>query len=62
MGPPSDPGAVVGNSGQVYGTSNVFVADASLVPQIPRAPTNFTCFLIGWHVAERLSSRLRHVT
>jgi len=62
MGPRADPGAVVGNAGQVYGTSNVFVADASLVPQIPHAPTNFTCFLIGWQVAERLSSRLHHAT
>jgi choline dehydrogenase len=62
MGPRSDPGAVVSNSGQVYGTSNVFVADASLVPQIPRAPTNFTCFLIGWHIAECLSRRLSHAT
>jgi choline dehydrogenase len=59
MGPLTDPTAVVDQGGQVYGTSNVFVADASIIPQIPRAGTNFTCSLIGWRIAERLSARLR---
>jgi choline dehydrogenase len=58
MGPLTDPAAVVDHSGQVYGTSNVLVADASIIPQIPRAGTNFTCSLIGWRIAERLSARL----
>ncbi len=58
MGPPSDPTAVVDSSGQVYGTQNIFVADASLMPRIPRAPTNFTCFLIGLHIADLLSKKM----
>jgi choline dehydrogenase-like flavoprotein len=58
MGPPTDPTAVVDHGGQVYGTRNVFVADASIIPQIPRAGTNFTCSLIGWRIAERLSTSL----
>jgi choline dehydrogenase len=58
MGPPADPTAVVDHRGQVYGTSNVFVADASIIPQIPWAGTNFTSSLIGWRIAERLSAPL----
>jgi choline dehydrogenase len=58
MGPPADPTAVVDHGGQVYGTSNVFVADASIIPQIPRAGTNFTCSLIGWRIAELLAASL----
>ncbi len=58
MGPSADPSAVVDHRGQVYGTSNVFVADASIIPQIPRAGTNFTCSLIGWRIAELLAASL----
>ncbi len=58
MGPPSDPTAVVDHCGQVYGTSNVFIADASIIPQIPRAGTNFTCSLIGLRIAELLAAKL----
>lgn len=54
MGPLSDPMAVVDASGRVQGTSNVFVADASIMPQIPRANTNLTCLLIGMRMADVL--------
>jgi choline dehydrogenase len=52
MGPSSAAGDVVDPSGLVYGTENVFVADASIIPEIPRANTNLTCMLIGRKLAE----------
>lgn len=56
MGPASDPAAVVGSRGKVCGTDNVFVADASVIPTIPRANTNLTCMLVGLRVAGVLTS------
>ena len=56
MGPGNDPSSVVDSSGLVHGTSNIFVADASIMPQIVRANTNLTCLLIGFRMAEWLSS------
>ena len=47
-------GDVIDAHGRVEGLSNVFVADASIIPQIPRANTNFTCFVIGMRVADFL--------
>jgi len=55
MGPAPETGDVVGARGQVHGVANVFVADASVMPQIPRANTNFTCFVIGARVADFLA-------
>jgi choline dehydrogenase-like flavoprotein len=52
MGLSSDAGDVVDPNGLVYGTENVFVADASIIPEIPRANTNLTCMLIGRKLAE----------
>ena len=54
MGPASDPEAVVGPSGRVVGLDNLFVADASIMPLIPRANTNLTSMLIGMKVADGL--------
>lgn len=47
----SDRDSVVNSSGQVHGTKNVFVADASIIPRIPRANTNLTCYMIGLKIA-----------
>jgi choline dehydrogenase-like flavoprotein len=52
MGPSSDPAAVVDAEGRVRGLGNLFVADASIMPVIPRANTNLTCMLIGLKVAD----------
>jgi choline dehydrogenase len=52
MGGQTDAAAVCDGSGNVRGTENVFVADASLIPTIPRNNTNATCMLIGWRIAE----------
>jgi len=51
MGPVNDPGAVVDQHGRVHGTSGLRVADASVMPTIPRANTNLTCIAIGERVA-----------
>lgn len=59
MGPASDPLAVVDATGRVHGTSNLFVADASIMPQIPRANINLTCMLIGMKVADGVAAMLR---
>ncbi len=55
-GPADDLRAVVGADGRVHGLDNVFVADASVMREIPRANTNFACFLIGWHAGRRLAA------
>jgi choline dehydrogenase len=59
MGPAEDSLAVVDADGRVHGTSNVFVADASVMPHIPRANTNLTCFLIGLRMARYLERLTR---
>lgn len=55
MGSASDPLAVVDQHGAVHGCSRLHVADASIMPTIPRAPTNLTCVMIG----EMLGRQLR---
>jgi choline dehydrogenase len=59
MGPSSDPLAVVDSTGRVHGTTNIFVADASIMPEIPRANTNLTCMLIGIKVADVVAAAIR---
>jgi choline dehydrogenase len=51
MGPERDPGAVVDQRGRVHGISRLRVADASVMPTIPRANTNFPCMMIGERMA-----------
>ena len=41
MGPPSDPMAVVDQSGRVYGAQNLLVADSSIFPTCPRGNIHF---------------------
>jgi choline dehydrogenase len=55
MGPPSDPLAVVGQTGQVHGVEGLRVADASIMPDCVRANTNATSMLIGERIAELIS-------
>lgn len=61
MGPSSDSLAVVDSTGRVHGTSNVYVADASVMPEIPRANTNLTSMLIGMKVADAVAAALREI-
>jgi len=54
IGQINDAGAVVGPDGRVHGIDNVFIADASIAPEIPRAPINLTCMVVGLRIAELL--------
>ena len=56
MGPDSDPDAVVDPSLRVRGIDGLRVADASVIPLIPRAPTNLTCIAIGERAAELVAA------
>lgn len=57
MGPPSDPYAVVDQYGRAYGVEGLAVADASIMPTVPRANTNLTSIMIGEMVGEWLRTR-----
>ena len=52
MGPASDPMAVVNQYGRVHGLENLWVADASIMPDCIRANTNATTIMIGERVAD----------
>jgi len=52
MGPRSDTQAVVDARGRCYGVEQLVVADASIMPFVPRANTNLSCFMIGEKVGE----------
>lgn len=53
MGAPDDPLTVVDPDGAVIGTTGLYVADASIFPDLPRANTHLPVVM----VAERLSAR-----
>jgi 5-(hydroxymethyl)furfural/furfural oxidase len=57
MGAPDDPRAVVDPSGRVLGLDGLWVADASVFPEVPRANTNLPTIA----AAERLSDLIRGV-
>ena len=54
MGPESDPTSVVDARGKVHGLDNLFIADASIIPVVPRANTNLPVLVVG----ERISAWL----
>lgn len=56
MGNEPDGGAVVSSQLAVHGADNLFVADASIMPTVVRAPTNLTSIAIGERAAELLQS------
>ena len=56
MGPARDRGAVVDARGRVHGLDNCYVADASVMPVIPRANTNIPALIIGLRIASYLLS------
>lgn len=57
MGPSEDPMAVVDAMGRCYGVDQLVVADASIMPSVPRANTNLTCFMIGEQIGEWVRTR-----
>ena len=52
MGPADDPMAVIDQHCRLHGVENLRVADASIMPTIPRANINLTCIMIGERVAD----------
>ena len=57
MGPSEDPMAVVDAMGRCHGVEQLVVADASIMPSVPRANTNLTCFMIGEQIGEWVRTR-----
>ena len=57
MGPSADAMAVVNQYGQCHSVKQLVVADASIMPGVPRANTNLTCIMIGEMVGEWLRTR-----
>jgi choline dehydrogenase len=54
MGPASDPDAVCDARGRIHGLDNAYVADAALIPVIPRANTNMPVLVVAQRVAHWL--------
>jgi choline dehydrogenase len=57
MGPASDAMAVVDARGSVHGLEGLRIADASIMPNIPRANTNLTAIMIGERIADFMRGR-----
>ena len=55
MGSARDRDAVVDARGRVHGIDNCYVADASIMPVIPRANTNIPALVVGLRIASWLS-------
>jgi 5-(hydroxymethyl)furfural/furfural oxidase len=51
MGAPDDAGAVTDPHGRVYGVTALRVADASIMPAVPCANTNFPTIMVGEKIA-----------
>jgi choline dehydrogenase len=54
MGRDPGNGAVVDARLRVFGVEGLHVADASVMPTVPRAPTNLSSIAIGERAAELL--------
>ena len=57
MGPNSDPLAPLDQHCRVKGVQGLWVADSSVMPQVPRANTHATAILIGERVAEWVAEK-----
>jgi len=60
MGKDDNSMAVVDETFRVYGTKNLFVVDASVMPLIPSANTNLPTLMLAEMAAERISIAQRH--
>jgi choline dehydrogenase len=61
MGPASDPMAVVDQYGRVHGVTGLRLADASIMPDCPRANTNVATMMIGERIADCIRQGLKGV-
>lgn len=55
MGAPDDSDAVVDTEGRVLGVEGLRVVDASIMPDLPSAPTHLTTVMLAEHVYHQLS-------
>jgi choline dehydrogenase len=60
MGDVKDPMSVVDQYGRAHRFDNLVVADASIMPFVPRANTNLTCIMIGEMIGEWLRTKPEH--
>jgi choline dehydrogenase len=58
MGPPSDPTAVVDQTGRVHGVEGLRIGDASIMPDCVRANTNATAMMIGEHLVNLIQCEM----
>jgi choline dehydrogenase len=61
MGPDSDPHAVVDPNGRVRGTEGLYVADASVMPDVPSANTHVPTLMVAERFADTLRTAARMV-
>lgn len=54
MGTPTDPAAVTDPQGRVIGVGNLRVADASVMPRVPRANTNIPTIMIAEKISDAI--------
>jgi 5-(hydroxymethyl)furfural/furfural oxidase len=57
MGDRADPRAVVDPGGKVIGADNLFIADASVMPEVSRTNTNIPTIMIAERIAETVRQR-----
>lgn len=54
IGRADDPRAVVASDGRLHGFQGVMIADASVLPFVPRANTHLAAVMVGEYLADRL--------
>jgi len=57
LGDPADPMTVVDPTGRVVGAENLFIADASVMPEVSRTNTNIPTIMIAERIAEMIKQR-----
>ncbi|WP_406498234.1 GMC family oxidoreductase N-terminal domain-containing protein [Streptomyces sp. NBC_01604] len=62
MGAPDDPRAVVDPAGRVLGVEGLWVADASVFPEVPRANTNLPTIAAAERLADLMTGRTNPIT
>jgi 5-(hydroxymethyl)furfural/furfural oxidase len=58
MGDPADSRTVVDPGGKVVGAENLFIADASVMPEVSRTNTNIPTIMIAERIAEMVRQRV----
>jgi choline dehydrogenase len=57
MGTEDDPTSVVDQHLEVHGIDSLYIADASIMPEIVHGQPNLTCYMIGERMAEFINER-----